>query len=253
MLDNNSLIQVNKPLVEVNNRFNFFFRKRRLPKRTGPQLVVDRFHELLAGHKLNEAQLLKLIPDDWGWTLRSLSNEQELLAVLASDKLEALAKLFGVNTNWLEGSSERIYDWLHGYKRVDWFTEQLTARGWCDDELMMTILASDYKTGSEGSLNQFTMVFSHPIAEWDQGETTIYRHECFDAGPLPWDHQPARVNAFDMAYWFHHTANRHGWIPIVPSKYKIIKAIAEGEMFPGMVICRGRGGYDFFEDRLGQQ
>lgn len=243
----------NNSLVQQTNTFNFFLGKRRRTQRTGPQLVVDRFHELLKGHHLNEAQMLKLIPDDWGWTLKSLSNEQELLAVLTSDKIQALAEIFGVNTTWLEGSNHRKYEWLHGYKRVDWFTEQLAARGWCDEELMMTILASDYKTESEGSLNQFTIVFSHPIAEWDHGETMIYRHECFDAGPLPWDHQPARVNVFDMAHWFRHTANRHGCIPIVPRKYKDIKAIADGKLFPGPLVPRGRGGYDLFENRLRQQ
>lgn len=212
--------------------------------------VLDRFQQLLDYHNLNRSQLLKLVPPDWGWTLGTLAEPDSTLMALTPDRLAWIANLFGIEQRWLEGADGRIAYWPNGYKNPDRTTERLSDMNWLGDDLRMTILSDRYQSGTDGSLNHYVVIFSYPLAEWDNGETTIYRHLCHEGSVMSWSHKPCQIDTMSIAHWFHTKANPHGWIPIVPVKYKDIEAIAHGQALPGPLIPWGLGGYDQFQDRL---
>lgn len=156
----------------------------KLPK--DAKLLIQRFQQLLTGHKLNRAQLLRLVPKDWNWNLGSVSDDQSLLQSLTVERIAWLAAQFGVREEWLAGNGDDIYLWPRGYKRPQTFAATLAGMGWLGEDLRMTILAANYRRGTNGALGQFTIVFSYPLAEWDRGEVTIYRHLNFDTGMMSW-------------------------------------------------------------------
>ena len=212
--------------------------------------VVTRFQQLLDGHGLNRAQLLQVVPAEWDWSVADLSDEHALLRALTSERMAWLATAFGVRLEWLGGQGDCIYNWPLGYKQPQMFAAALAEKGWLGDDLRMTILAADYRTRTNGPLGLFTIPFSFPLAELDDGDLTIYRHLTFDTGRMDWSHPPCRYDATALARWFHCHANKHGWIPIVPAQHNDVLMIAEGTAFPGPRIPWSIGGYDNFEDRV---
>lgn len=244
----------------ISNTFNIVFnRGRKLPPET--QLALDRFQQLLDGHQLNRHQLLKMVPYEWKWTLATLSDETQLIAALGPETLTWFSKTFGVREEWLAGDlattqlepgmrrEPRIYDWPMGYKQPQAFVSRLSEMGWLNDKLRMTILAADYRTDSNGSLGKFIIVFSFPLAEWNNGETVIYRHLVFET-LMKWEHLPCRFDAKALALWFHRTIRRYGPVPIVPATYDQVASISAGSAFPGPLIPWGFGGFDRLEDRV---
>lgn len=252
MLDHLKGIHIDKPslLHKLADKFVFNFGGPRSELADDARLVLDRFQLLLDGHKLNRAQLLKLAPAEWGWSLGTLADPESTLAALTAERLAWLADLFGVEQRWLDGGDGPAAFWPNGYKNPEQLAQQLTDMNWLGDDLRMTILSERYVHGSNGPLNHYAIVFSYPIAEWDNGETTIYRHLCHDGSVMWWDHQPCRVDTLSIARWYHTKAHRHGWIPIVPAKRKDIEAISRGRLLPGPFIPWGLGGYDQFQDRI---
>lgn len=112
----------------------------------------------------------------------------------------------------------------------------------------MTVLSSGYRSGSNGSLGTFTILFSVPLVEWDHGEVTVYRHLNFDGSLMDWAHPPCRFDALVLALWFHRHAKRGATIPICPCQR--VTEIANGRAFPGPQIPFGYGNLDRLEDRV---
>lgn len=230
----------------IQNTFKFVFGKSdpELPPVT--QRVVDRFQALLDGHRMSRSLLLKIVPAEWHWSLESLSSPKALLSALGAQQQAWLAQTFGVRDDWIAGDASEIYDWPRGYKQPDRFARHLLDHGWVNDDLTMTILANDYRSGSS-NLNQFVIVFSQPVASFRSGEIEILRHVVVDT-LLNWSHPPCRWDAMTLARWFHTVANPHSWVPIVPLPYKTIDAIAKCMAFPGPHVPQSIGTYDHFED-----
>lgn len=74
-------------------------------------LLVERFLYLFEAHHINRTQLPRLFPhikyDDLG-------SPRQLLAALTPEVVDDAAKLFGVETTWLEGLDEGIYQRFWG-------------------------------------------------------------------------------------------------------------------------------------------
>lgn len=230
----------------VQNTFNFVFGRSEPKLPPDSQRVVDRFQQLLNGHQLSRSLLLKIVPAEWHWNLETLSVPNALLSALGAEQQAWLSQTFGVREDWIAGDASEIYEWPRGYKQPDHFARHLVDQRWVNEELSMTILASDYRKGSS-NLDQFVIVFSRPIASFRGGETQIMRHVVFDT-LMDGSHPPCRLDAMALARWFHIIANPHTWIPIVPLPYKTIEAIAKCTSFPGPHVPQHIANYDHFED-----
>lgn len=71
--------------------------------------------------------VLKSLAFGHNLTLHQVEDETELLKALNEEILEAVAVLFGIQVEWLEGGSEDIYNINHFYKTPKSFGNWLDA------------------------------------------------------------------------------------------------------------------------------
>lgn len=253
MFDNNG-INIEKPSLIgklCDSIISVGGKRQKMP--AGIELILDRFGQLLEGHNLSLAQLLKLVPSEWSWHLGILGDRDQLVAELTPARLAWLAETFGVQLAWLEGQDVPIYRWPAGYKQPQEFVGTLDEMGWLktwdgSGRLRITVFAADY-SGDNGPLGDFVITFSYPIAEWDNGETVVYRHVVFDS-LMNWEHWPCRRDAKALARWFSMGMNLYGQVPIVRVDRDTVLALAEGREFVGPHVPVSAAGYDHFEYRV---
>ncbi len=210
--------------------------------------VVRRIQSLLESHDLKFAQLLSVVPREWGWTLASISDGKSLLASINTDVLDWFAQTFDVNRAWLEEASDQIHESFSGYKHLDIFFNELSDAGWVEPALRMTILAEDYNSKHE-SLCRYAIVFSLPAIELELTDKTIYRHRLFES---VWDfhHPPCLMDTKAVARWFSMRHNHLGTIPIIPVNNRSFQDIADGRRLLSTAWTTGIGSLDRFEDRI---
>jgi hypothetical protein len=211
------------------------------------QTVAKRFDQLLESHHLNGAELLSLVPSEWGWNLSTVENSTQISKTLQAECFSWFANTFQVNESWLKGSEEQAVTPFGGYKHLETLGTTLRVKGWVNDELKMTILAEEY-SGQNAPLERYAIVFSKPIAQLDE-EKTIYKHILFE--PVwRWDHLPCRLETKVVARWYSMVLGQYGIISIIPVKRKEFEQLIKLKTLPGNFITLESGGYDHFEDRV---
>ena len=77
--------------------------------------TADRFIHLFEAHGVARAQIPRFFGH--GLTIHQVEDNNELLKALDSKLLEAAAKFFGINLEWIEGASDELYELKHFYKQ----------------------------------------------------------------------------------------------------------------------------------------
>jgi len=208
-----------------------------------------RFRALFEGHQMTPSQVLRLVPGEWKWSIADVEDVSVLAKQLQPHHFEWFTKTFGVERAWLEGDTEQIYRWPMGYKQPQHFVKRLEELRWIGPELRMTVLAADYQKGRDEPLGIFTIIFSHPITKWGNGEKVVYRHLNFDSR-MDSKHWPCMQDTLALTRWYHDYAVQHGAVPIVTCKQADVEAVAEGNAFPGPLIPWGVGSFDQLQDRV---
>lgn len=209
---------------------------------------IERFDALMRGFRLRRPDILRIVPQEWGWTLGTLTEPRSLLNAMTAKRIDWLAQTFGVERSWLEGHSNIAVMPLDGYKHPSRCIDDLVKRGWCTDRLRMTVLAADY-AGNNGPLGRYVIVFSYPWLVWDDGERPIYRHAVFES-VMNWYHLPCVLDTLALARWFTTTSRGFDAIPIVPATEEAVARIGQGSELPGAHFTDHIGGYDRLEDRV---
>jgi hypothetical protein len=134
--------------------------------------IAPRFIALFESHGVHRNQIEEFFGH--GLDIRSCATDEELLKKLTPEILNDAVKLFGVNKDWLEGSSAEIYNIPDFYKCPEKFDLYLT-------ELLKSTNAnklSAYALISEEKLmnayNDSLFVIAEPIGEINQRE--IYKY-----------------------------------------------------------------------------
>lgn len=75
-------------------------------------LIAERFLLVFAANNIEKSHIPRLIPKI---KYEDLSSPNQLLAALTPEVIDTTAKLFGVQSQWLEGVDETVYEsfWLH--------------------------------------------------------------------------------------------------------------------------------------------
>ena len=98
----------------------YFKRKKPVDPAT---IVVNRFLQIFKDHGVSISQIPRLIPQV---TLDKLKDTETLLQALTNEVIEQTANLFLIRRAWLEGVSDRIYDYRWCYKSPRKFYEDLS-------------------------------------------------------------------------------------------------------------------------------
>lgn len=212
--------------------------------------VIQRLRYLRDAHQLTSAQLLRLVPPEWGWTLGTIDDDAKLMNSLGPDQFTWFSNTFHVNRNWLEGSlledDRYATRTLWGYKSLEELGRELSSLGWLNDKLKMSILAVDYQRGDR-PLGRYSIVFSHPIGLGDQKD--VYAHATFER-EWTWHHQPCWLDTVTVAMWYGLLFDHVKAIPIRPVRREEFEALMEGERHPGEFFSLQVGGYDRLDDRV---
>ncbi|MCF7816790.1 MAG: hypothetical protein K9M54_02810 [Kiritimatiellales bacterium] len=72
-------------------------------------IVARRFRDLFVGHELKLQHAADIFPSEFGITLDKLTSDEKILSVLTPKVLDWTARYFGVQREWLDGSSNQIY------------------------------------------------------------------------------------------------------------------------------------------------
>jgi hypothetical protein len=212
--------------MPINKLLQRFTRKL---KTDSVNLVAQRFIQVFHDHGIQSAQIPRLMPQI---KLDDLQSEASVLAVLTPELLDQTAKYFGISLKWLEGASDKIYEYQSCYKQPDIFFDLFTAiqaHKWIDDiGIPFRVLTISKKLdGSSDSYQPLVPVLVEKMA--NLGDEPIYRYIIFNDG-FDWGHQPARIQLKAMA----RIAYIHGGtvIPLLVVKPEILEQILEGKMIP---------------------
>lgn len=192
-------------------------------------IVAQRFLQAFNDHGVQSSQIPRLMPQI---KLDNLQSEASLLAVLTPELLDKTAKFFGISLKWLEGASDKIYEYQTCYKQPEIFFELFSAiqsRKQIDDiGIPFRVLVTSKKLDRLSNTYQpLAPVLVEKIAQL--GEEPIYRYVIFNDG-FDWSHQPARIQLKAMAR-IAYTCGRTV-TPLLVVKPEVLERILECEMVP---------------------
>ncbi|MBS0206648.1 MAG: hypothetical protein JSS49_27545 [Planctomycetes bacterium] len=225
--------------------------KRRHTEEPRPiDIAESRLRRLLTDYQITETQLPRIVPEDWKWTLGELPDAAAILKKLTGKRLEWFASLFGVRTDWLEGTfdetghtpCEKVYDRIWLYKDIGRVQHHLERMKWSANWPQMTVFADDlFKDELTGS-SQLAVVFTYTAPESDL--IRIRRHiVCGDE--WSWSYSPTRIQLKALARWFWMTYSQV--VPLVPLKSELLKAVVHGEALVESHVPYNTTCYDMFE------
>lgn len=199
-------------------------------------IAAQHFLWALSDHGVASSQIPRLIPE-----IKSadLQTESSLLAVLTPDLLEKTAKFFGVNLKWLEGMSDKIYEYQSCYKQPEVFLELFSAiqsRKWLDDIGIpfRVLTCSKDLDRSSNRYQPLVPVLVEKIA--DLGDQPIYRYIIFNDG-FDWNHEPARIQLKAMARMVY--IHCKTVIPLLVVKPALLNRILDRELIPHQFLHHG--------------
>jgi hypothetical protein len=134
--------------------------------------LATRFIALFESHGVHRTQIPEFF--DHGLGIPSCASDDELLKRLTPEIINDVVKLFGVNKEWLEGSSKEIYDIPNFYKHPEKFERYLIEflENTSAEKLSAYALTSDKKLMSD--CNDSLIVIAEPIGEINQRK--IYKY-----------------------------------------------------------------------------
>ncbi|MGI2144010.1 hypothetical protein [Shewanella frigidimarina] len=134
----------------------FFSLKDRFIKWRNTKPVVtntaQRFIRLFEAHGISRAQIPRFFGHNL--TINQVEDEIELSKILDTNLLEAVATLFGIRLEWLEGGTDELYDINHFYKQSQKFGEWLDSLTADTDKIKIDgwLLTTKFKTDQYDAL-----------------------------------------------------------------------------------------------------
>jgi len=136
------------------------------------ETIATRFITLFESHGVHRNQIEEFFGH--GLDIPSCATDDELLKKLTPEIITNAVKLFGVNKDWLEGSSTEIYDIPDFYKHPEDFDLYLAELVKNTDANKLSAYALTIEKQSNHEFNDSLFVIAEPIGEINQRE--IYKY-----------------------------------------------------------------------------
>lgn len=134
--------------------------------------IATRFIALFESHGVHRNQIEEFFGH--GLNIPTCATDEELLKKLTPEIITDAVKLFGVNKDWLEGSSTEIYNIPDFYKYPEDFDLYLTELLMNTDANKLSAYALTVNKKSTHEFNDSLFVIAEPIGEINQRE--IYKY-----------------------------------------------------------------------------
>ena len=188
-------------------------------------LIPSRFLQAFNNHGVETSQIPRLFPI---LTLDDLKSPQSLLPKLTSILLDEVAKFWGIQVEWLEGTTDTIYPFWSCYKEPNIFFELLNKIKREDyiDAPMRIITTSSKFDFKDSSFHPFILVVVETFGEI--GENKLSRY--YIDSEWDWSHEPCRIQIKAMASIYY--KNIHKPIPIYKVSDEDFEALVALERIP---------------------
>jgi hypothetical protein len=189
------LIYFSVPLGPVSVSINGLLRKLFVRKAQSPSdIVAERFLVLFGAHGVAVSQIPRLLPQVG---LDHLNSRDSLLGALTNDVLDETGKLFGVEREWLDGVSDRLYASRTIYKRpVNLFRDLATLKRDDDWFPVRALYCTNELNAADNRSQPLVLLLAERIAEFGDEEIMKYR---VYSDTWDWSYGPARVQLKAMA------------------------------------------------------
>lgn len=165
-------------LVALTTLYKFFWKapseKETKQDEIKAETIATRFIALFESHGVHRNQIVEFFGH--GLDIPSCATDEKLLEKITPKIIADAANLFGVNKDWLEGSSKKIYEIPDFYKHPEKFEhyliELLKNTPTNKDQLYAYALTSEKKSTAE--YYDSLLVITEPIGEINQRE--IYKY-----------------------------------------------------------------------------
>jgi hypothetical protein len=138
-----------------------------------PETIATRLIALFESHGVHRNQIPEFF--DHGLDIPACASDEKLLEKITPEIIHDAVVLFGVNKDWLEGSSKVIYDIPDFYKQPEKFEKyliELLKNTFYKEQIYAYALTTE--TESSGAYHDALIVITEPIGELNQRE--IYKY-----------------------------------------------------------------------------
>jgi hypothetical protein len=136
------------------------------------ETIATRFVALFESHGVHRNQIEEFFGH--GLDIPSCANDEELLKKLTPEIITDAVKLFGVNKDWLEGSSNEMYSIPDFYKHPEKFESYLVDLLHCTEAEKLSANALTTKKKLIHDFNDSLLIIAEAIGEINQRE--IYKY-----------------------------------------------------------------------------
>ena len=157
-------------LVALTSLFKFFWKapseKEIKQAEDNPETIATRLVALFESHGVHRYQIPEFF--DHGLDISSCASDEKLIDKITPEIINDAVVLFGVNKDWLEGSSNEIYDIPDFYKHPERFEHYLVEllKNKSADRFSSYVLTSNEKL--VGAYYDALFVIAEPIGEINQ-------------------------------------------------------------------------------------
>ncbi|MBO2535090.1 hypothetical protein [Rummeliibacillus suwonensis] len=88
-------------------------------------VVVDRFVQVYEAHGIKQNQIAFFIDKEFNLQLRDFKDNASILQVLNDDLIKWTCEKFGIQRDWIDGTSEKIYGRKDYYKQIERFIDDI--------------------------------------------------------------------------------------------------------------------------------
>lgn len=227
------VIEVGLPIGPVTVSVNGLLRKLLGRKHRGPtEIVAERFLAVFGAHGVSATQIPRLLPEVG---LDKLNSRDKLLAVLTNNVLEATARLFGIEREWLDGVSDRLYPSRMCYKRPRRLFEDLAFLKRDDAGFPVHALCCTKElNAADGRQQPVVLLLTEQIAEL--GDEEILRFRVY-ADFWDWSYAPARIQLKAMARLVY--LNLKVPVPLYRVQARVLNRVRDGKVVPRSWLIGG--------------
>ena len=149
--------------------------------------LVDRVISIYQNHGLAISQIPSFIQSDFNFKLSDFKDKDSILGILDNKFFDWTCSMFGVERDWVDGKSSRIYKHINYYKNIRSFMEKIfELKSFYGDELDVFLIKSGELNPNEYGENYVIVLVRYPIKKINN--TTIYKY------------MPISTN-WDWGYW----------------------------------------------------
>jgi hypothetical protein len=187
--------------------------------------IAKRLCELCNAHGVSLSQLPRIVPEI---RYPDVKNTDALLESLTPQVVDSIAKTFGISSDWLDGTSESIYQTLWCYKAPENLFHFIKEnQKTLSEPFPLRLLSTKNAFDRERSSHELALVAVHEkeiTPDFSFQWYTIFEDSWI------WSHPPARLHlkALARTLWF----SKNISIPIITTKLRTIEAVREGKLVP---------------------